>query len=207
MAITRHFPVVAALMCVAVLAGCGSGTFRTYYDAPIDAQVSRNWRVVDVRVAVPDTLTVSEAKSLLPNADIVWREDPPGDRRAQVAEIVRNAAIQGASGLRGSQPVILDITVTRFHALTFEAETRLSDAGVHNIDLVAQIVDARSGAVLAGPDTIEAAFPALAGDQMRAARARGETQKSQIYAHLKATIAGWLGAGPDNRGSFSRAGG
>jgi hypothetical protein len=38
------------------------------------------------------------------------------------------------------------------------------------------------------------------------ARRQGQTQKSQITAHLRATIAGWLGAGPDARRSFSRMG-
>ncbi|MGL5009951.1 MAG: DUF6778 family protein, partial [Paracoccaceae bacterium] len=79
-------------------------------------------------------------------------------------------------------------------------------SGVHNIDFVAQVTDASTGEVLAGPEVIEAALPALSGELMRAARARGETQKSQITAHVRATIAGWLGAGPDNRGEFSRSG-
>ncbi len=187
------------------LAGC-SGTFRTFYADPVPPEVSRGWRVVDVDVAVPDTLSVSEAKSLLPRADIVWREDPPGDRHAQVAAIVETAARKGAAGLRGPRPVRLGLTVSRFHALTFEAERRLSNAGVHNIDFTIQVSDARTGEILAGPDAIEAALPALSGKAMVAARAQGQTQKSMITAHVGATIAGWLGAGPDARGSFRRSG-
>jgi hypothetical protein len=109
--------------------------------------------------------------------------------------------------LRGPRPVRLDLTVTRFHALTLEAERRLSNAGVHNIDLVAQVTDARSGAVLAGPEVIEAALPAHSGRAMAAARAQGQTQKSMISAHLAQTIAAWLGTGPDVRGTFTRSGG
>ena len=191
---------------LAMLAGCGTGTFYTRYDSPIPAAVSRGWRLADVAVSVPESLKVSEAKSLLPQADIVWREDPDGDRHPQVAAIIAAGVTQGAQGLRGSRPVRIEITVTRFHALTFEAEKRLSNAGVHNIKFIAQVVDARSGTVLAGPDEIEAALPALSGKQMKEARARGETQKSQITAHLRVVIAGWLGLGPDPRGSFSRAG-
>jgi hypothetical protein len=194
-----------ALAALVLLAGCAQ-SFRTDYGAPVAAEVSRGWRLADVRVAVPETLTVSEQKSLLPTADIVWREDPPGDRRAQVAAIVEAGARRGAAGLRGARPVTLDITVTRFHALTFEAERQLSASGVHNIDLVAEVRDARTGEVLAGPERIEAALPALSGAQMAAARERGETQKSQITAHLARVFAGWLGLGPDPRGSFSRAG-
>ena len=54
---------------------------------------------------------------------------------------------------------------------------------------------------------IEAALPALAGDQMKAARARGETQKSQITANLVRTFRGWLGIGEDPRFQFQRLGG
>lgn len=203
----RRGVLCAIIAAAAVLSGCGAGAFRTYYETPVAAEVSRGWRVVDVAVEVPRTLVVSEQRSLLPSGDIVWREDPPGDRHAQVAAIIGTAATQGVQGLNGARAVRLGLTVTRFHALTFEAETRLSNAGVHNIDFVAVVTDARTGEVLAGPETIEAAFPALAGADMRAARARGETQKSQIIDHVRRTIAGWLGAGPDNRARFSRAGG
>ena len=188
------------------LSACVGGSFRTYYPEAISAEVSRGWRVTDVRVSVPNTLKVSEAKSLLPTADIVWREDPEGDRRAQVATIMRNATLRGAAGLRGSRPVVIELTMLRFHALTFEAETRLSDAGVHNIFFIATVIDAGTGAILAGPVEIEASLPALSGDQMKAARARGESQKSQITAHVALTIAGWLGIGADPRGEFSRSG-
>ena len=41
---------------------------------------------------------------------------------------------------------------------------------------------------------------------MKAARRKGITQKSMITNHVAATVAGWLGLGPDNRGEFSRQG-
>lgn len=206
MPLPRRTALCLGLGALLLAAGCVGGAFRTYYAAPIAGEISRSWRVTDVRVSVPQSLSVSEAKSLLPDADIVWREDPPGDRRAQVASIMRNAALRGASGLRGARPVVIELTMTRFHALTFEAETRLSNAGVHNIDFIATVVDAATGAVLAGPEPIEASLPALSGAEMRAARARGESQKSQISANVARTIAGWLGTGPDPRKDFSRSG-
>lgn len=188
-----------------LLAGC-SQSYRTFYQTPIDPGVSRSWNVVGVDVSVPSSLTVSEALSLVPAADIVWREDPIGDRRAQVATIMRDAVTRGASGLNGRQPVRIQITQRRFHALTFEAETRLSDAGVHNIDFVATVVDARTGAVLAGPEAIQADVPAFSGAAAVAARSRGLTQKIVITDHVAKTIAGWLGIGPDIRNDFTRLG-
>jgi hypothetical protein len=189
-----------------LLSACvGGGTFETAYD-PLPADVTRAWRLADVRVDVPRDLTVSEAKSLLPRADIVWREDPLGDRFAQVGKIIDDAVTRGASGLRGSRPVVIDVTVTRFHALTFEAEQRGQNWGVHNIQFIAQVSDARTGEVLVPATDIRAELPALSGDQMRAARQKGVTQRSMITSHVAKTVAGWLGTGPDNRGTFSRQG-
>jgi hypothetical protein len=191
---------------VAALTACVPGNrFETAYD-PVPAAVSQGWRLSDVQVDVPKTLVVSEAKSLLPNADIVWREDPLGDRYIQVDKIMTDAIRAGAQGLRGSRPVIIDVTVTRFHALTFEAELRGQDWGVHNIDFIARVVDASSGEVLLRDTLIRAELPALSGAQMAEARKQGQTQKKMITAHVARTVAGWLGIGPDNRGAFTRSG-
>jgi hypothetical protein len=189
------------------LSACVSGgaKFKTDYQ-PVSASTSSAWRLAEVRVSVPKSLKVSEAKTLLPSADIVWREDPLGDRHAQVAKIIDDAVTRGAQGLRGSRRVIIDVTVSRFHALTFEAELREKNWGVHNIDFTAQVVDAATGAVLLPATAIRAELPALSGAQMKAARAKGATQKSMITNHVAKTVAGWLGIGPDNRGEFSRQG-
>ncbi|MBN8632921.1 MAG: hypothetical protein J0L76_18970 [Rhodobacterales bacterium] len=190
-----------------VLSACvgGGGKFETDY-TPVPADLARSWRLAEVRVSVPQTLVVSEAKTLLPRADIVWREDPLGDRHAQVGKIMQAAVLRGAQGLRGSRPVIISITVTRFHALTYEAELASSDWGVHNVDFIAEVLDARSGEVLLPAAKIRAETPAWSGARMKAARAKGITQKSMITNHVAATVAGWLGLGPDNRSSFSRQG-
>lgn len=203
MSLTRRTLLLGAT--ALLLSACVGSSFETAYD-PLSADATRAWRLGEVRVTVPKTLVVSEAKSLLPNADIVWREDPLGDRYAQVDAIMTNAVTLGAQGLRGARPVIIDVTVTRFHALTFEAEQRGQNWGVHNIDFTAQVVDARTGEVLVPTAEIRAELPALSGDQMREARRNGQTQKSMITNHVARTVQGWLGIGPDNRGEFSRQG-
>jgi hypothetical protein len=205
MSVPRRTALVA--LAATLLSACvgGGGSFMTDYD-PISADVSAAWRLAEVRVNVPRSLSVSEAKTLLPNADLVWREDPLGDRYAQVDTIMTNAITRGAQGLRGSRGVIVDVTVTRFHALTFEAELRNQNWGVHNIDFTARVVDAASGATLVGPTDIRAELPAYSGTQMREARRKGITQKSMITNHVAKTVQGWLGIGPDNRGEFSRQG-
>ena len=127
-------------------------------------------------------------------------------RKAQIAKILSDATHKGAAGLRGKRAVRLDLRVVRFHALTFEAEAKLSNSGVHNIDFFISAVDAKTGEVLAGPTLILAATPALAGVEMVEARNRGETQKIHISQHVTRVIAGWLGIGPDPRGQFTRLG-
>ncbi|MCU0903406.1 MAG: hypothetical protein MUE83_05975 [Tabrizicola sp.] len=192
----------SAFFLTACVAG---GAFETAYDR-LPPDVARSWRLAEVRIDVPRSLVVSEAKTLLPSADIVWREDPMGDRYEQVGKIMQAAVVRGAQGLRGSRPVVISITVTRFHALTYEAELSNSDWGVHNVDFVAQVSDARTGEVLVPATTIRAETPAWSGPRMREARRQGITQKSMISNHVAATVAGWLGTGPDNRGKFNRQG-
>lgn len=206
MLLSRRAIVAFGLAASWMLAGC-VGVFHTQYETPVSDKVSRGWHVVSVAVAVPQSLSVSEEKSWEPDADIVWREDSPsGDRHAQVATIMKTAATQAVKGLKGPRAVRLELTVSRFHALTIEAETQLANVGVHNINFAIRVVDARTGEVLAGPEPVDAAFPALSGKEMAFARARGETQKSQITAHVRSVIAGWLGIGPDPRMTFTRLG-
>jgi hypothetical protein len=205
--LSRSGALLALLLAATLgLSACVS-SFRTSYDHPVSAETSKQWHISDIRVGVSKGLTVSEAKSIFPIADIVWREDPLGDRRQQIGKIIADAARKGSASLHGSRPVRLEIVVSRFHALTFEAEAKLSHSGVHNIDFTLAAVDARTGEVLAGPEAVEAALPALAGTEMIEARLRGETQKSQITDHLVKVFAGWLGVGPDPREAFTRLGG
>lgn len=77
-----------------------------------------SYRVEKINVIVPKSLLVSEANRYYPSGDIVWREDPPGDRHAQVAAIFEDAMARGAAKVQGDVPIIIDIQVLRFHALT-----------------------------------------------------------------------------------------
>ena len=84
-----------------------------------------------VQVIVPRALKVSERNSYLPRGDIVWREDPIGDRHAQVQTIVQDAIVRGVTPLNGPVKADVEIVVQRFHALTEKA--RYTTGGVHSI--------------------------------------------------------------------------
>lgn len=198
---TRRLVLVAAAL---VVAGCTS-TYRTYYD-PVPADASRGWRVAEIVVNVPESLTVAPEGMIKGDGDILWEEDARGDRKVQVAEVMREGLALGTARMRGERPVKLVVDLARFHALSYKAEDILQTSGVHNVDFTATVVDARSGAVLAGPAFIEAATPAFSGEEAKRRRAAGESQRSVIRNHVARTIAGWLGAGPDNRGEFQRRG-
>lgn len=202
-----NFFKLSALTFVVLLSACSARTFETMYETGLSADVTKNWRVADIRVDVPTTLSVSEALVLVPKADIVWREDPVGDRYEQVSRIVAAGMKEGCKKLNGRRAVRIEITVSRFHAMTLEAEALNYDVGVHNIDFTVRVVDAKSRTVLVPQTFIRAEFPAMTGVTMTQARLRGESQKTQIEAHLARVISGWLGTGPDVRVLFNRIGG
>lgn len=198
--------ILSLFLSLVLLSACSS--WQTSYDAPVPVEMSQNWRLGDVVVTVPETLTVSEDNVYLPDADIVWREDPLGDstRYAQVAQIVEAGVTRGASGLSGSTPVRIKVTVGTFHALTEIARYGLSSSGVHNITYAMQVFDMRSGAALTDAETIQADLVALVGDQALEAEAQGITQKVRITDHIAKVTAGYLGIGPDVRSEFARVG-
>ncbi|MDA5095714.1 hypothetical protein O2N63_16605 [Aliiroseovarius sp. KMU-50] len=147
---------------------------------------SSKFSVTEVVVDVPSSLTVSEANSFKPNADIVWREDPIGDRRSQVKTILQAAFDRGVSTLQDGHPVILNIKLLEFHALTHR--TRYTVGGTHAISFELTVLDASTLAVVEPTRTIVADFRAYGGREAIAAEARGETQKVRITEHLANVI-------------------
>lgn len=200
-------PAAITLALVLGVAGCSGGNnWRTDYQQ-IDAATAAGWRVADVQVTVPETLTISEENRYMPNADIVWHGDPAGDRRAQVAAIVRDSIRAGAADLKGPRPVVIGVTVDQFHALTPRARAMEGNVGVHDIRFTAVVADARTGEVISAPQLIEADKAALVGNAAAEADARGHTQKVEITQHLTRVVRNWLGGhGEDPRGSFARTG-
>lgn len=203
----RHMLALLAMGGTAALAGCGGGRWQTEYQPA--GPSARNWSLAGVDVIVPPELTVSENNSVyVPKADIVWQDEPAGDRRAQVSRILQEGITAGARGLNGPQRVRFRVTLETFHALNIKSrKSAPAGTGVHDIRYLIEVVDAASGTVLVPAQRIAADIEAFTGAEADAADARGETQRVRIVQHLAATTAGWLGLGPDNRKTFSRMGG
>lgn len=177
-------------MAAVVLLGACSGV-QTTRNAPIETLPTHigmqtttggNWHVQEVRVNVPETLSVSEANLYVPPSDIVWREDPYGDRRAQVKAIIDLSVQQAFVGMQGAQAVIVDIDLKRFHALSQKA--RVSVGGVHNIQFDVTVRDAETGMQLLDTFPVEASLKAYGGQAAIDAEIRGETQKVRISRHI-----------------------
>lgn len=142
--------------------------------------------VTDVMVQVPRSLQVSEANRYLPRGDIVWRGDPIGDRHAQVGAIFQTAMERGTAQFDGPVPVVLNIRVERFHALTEKA--RYTVGGVHSILFDLALSDPETGELLTPVRRIQADLDGFGGQQALQAEAAGQTQKVRITDHLAEVI-------------------
>jgi hypothetical protein len=193
MKITKRIGALALVCGAMAVSGCVSTpTLSTRNvvldDAPTVAAsqaVRQDWTLASLVVNVPRTLTVSEAAhQFKPRADIVWREDPLGDRYQQVEGILRGA-LEGQLGrMSGSVPVQVQIDVTRFHAQTERA--RYTVGGEHEIEFVLTVRHAETGAILSGPRPVDLTFRAYGGQAAIEAEARGETQRVRISQRVAA---------------------
>lgn len=187
-----------------LLAGC-SGTWNVDYDDAVDPEISKNWHVHAVQVAIPDNLTVSDANTYAPNADIVWHGELGGNRREQVASILTEGLSLGARPLKGPRGIRIHARLEHFHAVTPAAVARAPGA-VHNIAYVIQVVDEASGQPLTPPERIQADLEAYVGAAAVTAAIQGQTQRVRIVDHIANVTRGWLGLGPDQRRTFQSVG-
>lgn len=146
------------------------------------AVVHALYDIVAIRIAVLPNLKVSEANMFRPVADIVWRGEPLGDRHSQVSAIFNEAASQVAANMVQGRQVIVDVEVTRFHALTEKA--RYTIGGMHALKFIMTVRDAATGALIDGPRTVVADVKASGGDKALAEDQAGRTQRVVIVERL-----------------------
>ena len=142
--------------------------------------------VTDVRVIVPGSLRVSEAETWYPNADVVWRGEPRGNRLEQVQRIVSEAAAAGTSRLKSGLPVVAEIEITRFHCLT--EKTRNTIGGMHSLQFMLTVRHAETGEVLDGPRLVIADTKAAGGSRAIAEDYAGRTQRVVVVERLTQVI-------------------
>ena len=146
-----------------------------------------DWQVTEINVIVPESLTVSEANTIKPRSDIVWREDPLGNRHEQVQALMQEAMAFALRPLteEGTTPITVELEVTRFHALTERA--RYTIGGEHEIEFIFTVRNAETGEALTGPIPVDLTFRALGGSRAVEAEAQGIFQRDRIQSQ----IIGW----------------
>ncbi|WP_298975975.1 DUF6778 family protein [uncultured Roseobacter sp.] len=193
---------IATLFFAAIVAGCATtdtASRNTPFTNPavegaaqqnlLDTSVNpavQSYNVSTINVAVPRTLIVSEANSYYPSGDIVWRGDSAGDRHAQVKAIFEDAMARGTAGMSRGTPVVLDIEVLRFHALT--EKTRYTIGGVHSITFQLSVRSAETGQLFGAPRVVKADLKGFGGERAIEAERQGQTQKVRITDHLAKVI-------------------
>ena len=189
---------MAAMALAALVAGCGAVDTPSRnvpfeasapvvnFQAPVFEQAMPDYQVTQVNVIVPRKLIVSEANRYYPSGDIVWREDPIGDRHAQVEAIFKDAMQRGTARVEGDIPVIIDVQVLRFHALT--EKTRYTVGGIHSIRFGLSIRSAETGLLLEERRIVQADLVGFGGERAVNAVRQGQTQKVRITDHLAYVI-------------------
>jgi len=160
--------------------GCSNGK-SAGWDAgrPI---MTRSYAFTELRFAAPADINISESDEFYPNADVVWRGDPPGDRIAQIGAMFQTAFDRNKPIFTGDQPIVVDIMLIRFHGVT--DRTRATIGGVHNIVFMMTVRDARTGDVIEPARRIEVNLNAPGGRQARRMDAAGETQRFRVTEFL-----------------------
>ncbi len=154
-------------------------------NAPIAAErivQLRSYNVADVVLKASSNLSVSEANTYYPSADIVWRGDPYGDRRVQVMSMFDTAIQRNQSRLWGARDVQVEVDLVRFHGVT--ERTRFSIGGVYNAIFDLTVRDYATGEIIEGPRRIEGNLPAPGGGAAYMQEQRGETEKVRVTQFL-----------------------
>lgn len=147
---------------------------------------TRSYELRGITFAGLEGLTVSEANNLYPSADIVWRGDPIGDRVQQIGTMFQEAAARNIGTFGGSQPIIADVVLTRFHGVT--ERTNYSFGGVHDIRFLLTVRDANSGEVIEPQRRVAVALDAPGGNESVRLDAIGQNQRVRVVDFLTSVL-------------------
>ena len=168
------------LSVLALASACSSSLFGS--GGTRKPVMARSYDIQRLRFATLPDLTVSEDESYYPQADIVWRGDPPGPRIAQIQSMFQAAFDRNQSVLAGTTPVDIDITLVRFHGVT--DLTRLTIGGVYNVIFDMTVIHADTGAVIEPQRRVQGDLPAPGGARGQALLREGQTQRVRVTDFL-----------------------
>jgi hypothetical protein len=148
--------------------------------------MERSYELVGLNFSAKEGLVVSEDNGFYPNVDVVWRGDPVGPRVAQIGAMFETAAARNRGVIGGQTPVVLDVTLIRFHGVT--ERTRRSVGGVYNIIFSMTVRDARTGAVIEPPRRLVANLDAPGGSRGAQLEQSGQTEKVRVVDFLTTVL-------------------
>lgn len=146
----------------------------------------RSYNVENVVLKAQPDLSVSEANTFYPSADIVWRGDPYGDRIAQVISMFDTAFQRNENRLTGDRDVQVEIELVRFHGVT--ERTRFTIGGVYNAVFDMTVRDSLTGEVIEETRRIQGDLSAPGGGAAYMQEQRGETEKVRVTQFLTQLI-------------------
>lgn len=186
MTLTRMVSLTALMLSVAGCATIETPTRASSLDVagltPAVTVAQRSYALQDVQVIMPASLRISEGAGYYPNADVVWRGDPIGDRAQQITAMFETAGDRVSAGLTGDVPVIAVVTLLRFHGLT--ERTRYSVGGVYSIEFTLEIRNAQTGVVIETARVVKHDLPGPGGLAAVALEQAGQTEKVRVTDHL-----------------------
>lgn len=183
--VSAHDPATRGAPVAPTLGAANSQSAGSTID-PATTYLVAQYDVEAIQITVPRSLKVSEANTFKPRADIVWRGEPLGDRHAQVTAIFNDAMSAGTANMQKGRKVDLDITVTKFHALT--EKTRYTIGGMHEMRFMLTVRDASTGEVLQGPREVIADTKASGGSAAIEEERLGRTQRVVTVERLAEVI-------------------
>ena len=159
------------------LGGCGT-TFGM--KSAVRLQMERSYRLQDFNFDVQEGLQISESESFYPNADIVWRGDPIGQRIPQIAVMFEEAAARNRAVLDG------DLTLVRFHGVT--NRTRYTVGGIYNVIFDLTIKSAATGEIIEPTRRVVGNLDAPGGERAALQDQAGQTQKVRVTDFLTSLL-------------------
>lgn len=182
---------------MALISGCAPTISSTDFERGATSQSGSvgAWALADVMIDIPESMPVDNVGNVRvpPDNMLVWFGDPPGDRKAQVKALLRDAVIAGAAdALSGGRPIVFRLNVDQFHALTPVARATNIQLGVHSMQFDFQVLDASTGEVLASEDNVTADLRAFSGTQATLAEQAGQGQKIRIQTRVSQVVRQWL---------------
>jgi hypothetical protein len=165
------------------LMGCGSAFGMKSGERPL---MDRSYALQGLNFNALPGLVVSEDESFYPTADVVWRGDPLGPRIPQIAAMFEEAAARNRLVVDGTLPVMVDVTLVRFHGVT--NRTRYTVGGVYNVAFDMTVRNANTGAVIEPTRRVVGNLEAPGGERATQLESQGQTQKVRVTDFLTSLL-------------------